>query len=148
MAINTDPTTWIGFSPTSNDFARYNISLTDYQTLAQQAANRAQTYILNDLQIPQTTLDAVVDGDRFQLAYQKLAAYELIQVRVGFYANTLPFREYESPEQERVEQNDEDLNRWLDIGNRLREEALNILNGYIPENLRTSTNDVLGYNWG
>lgn len=148
MALNTDPSTWVGFSPTANDFVKYNISLSDYNTLASEAATRAQNYILNDLQIPQTTLDAVVNGDKFQLAYQKLTAYELIQVRVGFYANTLAFSEYESPETERVEQTDEDLDRWLNIGDRLKKEALLVLDEFIPSSLKPTENSVLTYNWG
>lgn len=147
MALNEDTTTWIAFSPTANDFSRYGVSNADYLTLLSQASIRAKNYILNDLNIPQGTLDAVVDGDKFQLAYQKLTAYELIQVRVGFYANTLPFNNYSSPEEESVNQSEQDLNKWLDVANRLRSEALSVLEEYVPKQYKRETQSAMIYNW-
>lgn len=145
--LNEDTTTWIAFSPSAFDFAKIGVDQLDYNTLLSQAAYRAKAYILNCLNISQATLDNVVDGDKFQLAYQKLTAYELIQTRAGIYANTFPFAQYTSPEREEVTQDNASLERWLNIGNRLKQEALTVLEAYIPDEYKDFDEGVVAYNW-
>jgi hypothetical protein len=149
MALNEDPTTWLGTPIKAINFATYGIEELEYNTLLQQAANRAKTYILDTLKIKQETLDNV-DGpnvDSFQLAYQKLSFSEFLKNQIGLFANTLPFGEYETPEGERVVQSELDLEKWLRMSHRLRQEALQTLNDFIPVEFQTTDSLVEPYNW-
>lgn len=149
MAINEDTTTWIALPISFAQFERYNLEQTDYDTLLAQAGTRAKNYILNTLKIPQEILDSV-DGanvDDFQLAYQQLACSEFLKNNIGLFGNTLPFKKYESPEDEIVEQDDDALNRWLSLAGRLRSQALTILKNYIEDPSNNAIPLPSGYNW-
>jgi hypothetical protein len=147
MALNEDPSTWIGLPINYYSFSLKNISETDYNLLLLQASVRAKSYILNTIAVPQYVLDASVDGDNINIAFQKLSCYELLTLRIGLQADTFGFSKYSSPEKEDIEQTNESFNRLINMPSILKEEADTLLYAYSPVLQKENNKPPLTFNW-
>lgn len=149
MSLNETPSTWIGKTIKFIEFARYGIDESEYNALLSNASLRAKEYILdtqNGLGIPQSALDNATSYSDLQIGYQLLSYSFLLDHSIGLFSNTLPFSSYSSPERESISQNNEALNRWLNIKNRLYSDALDKLKPYSAIT-QTQTPLPTVYNW-